>query len=37
MSHPAWGAWIEVQTDCRFSLAKYVSHPAWGAWIEVVL
>ena len=34
MSHPAWGAWIEIcamlETPCSIA-----SHPAWGAWIEI--
>ena len=35
LSHPAWGAWIEISVynrpDC-----KNGSHPAWGAWIEIL-
>ena len=33
-SHPAWGAWIEIQRAPRLYLLD-VSHPAWGAWIEI--
>ena len=34
MSHPAWGAWIEIiPTNATEVFVK--SHPAWGAWIEI--
>ncbi len=34
LSHPAWGAWIEMaeRGDCHTARR---SHPAWGAWIEI--
>ena len=35
-SHPAWGAWIEIQNG-RGALCRTGSHPAWGAWIEIVM
>jgi len=34
MSHPAWGAWIEI-TVCQPLDTLPTSHPAWGAWIEM--
>ena len=34
LSHPAWGAWIEMDTIIELK-SHYRSHPAWGAWIEI--
>ena len=36
MSHPAWGAWIEIKTSFLCLFFTW-SHPAWGAWIEIIL
>ncbi len=36
MSHPAWGAWIEIST-MGLSEDDSESHPAWGAWIEITV
>ena len=36
LSHPAWGAWIEVRNGPAL-YGKTKSHPAWGAWIEVYI
>ena len=33
-SHPAWGAWIEIDGSCH-GARQGQSHPAWGAWIEI--
>ena len=36
MSHPAWGAWIEITQYAMGSASSTrMSHPAWGAWIEM--
>ena len=35
MSHPAWGARIEVLLLVSYVMLGGTSHPAWGAWIEV--
>ena len=35
LSHPAWGAWIEILTESS-GLKAHGSHPAWGAWIEIL-
>ena len=34
LSHPAWGAWIEI-CPYRCNRGANRSHPAWGAWIEM--
>ena len=34
MSHPSWGAWIEIRISPAF-LRCSRSHPSWGAWIEI--
>ena len=34
VSHPARGAWIEINT-VYFDGMWFVSHPARGAWIEI--
>ena len=34
MSHPAWGAWIEIADKLAEGITAQ-SHPAWGAWIEI--
>ena len=34
MSHPAWGAWIEMKKGVDWPFGLW-SHPAWGAWIEI--
>ena len=34
LSHPAWGAWIEIELS-NAVLVGTASHPAWGAWIEI--
>ena len=34
LSHPAWGAWIEI-SQFFSSASQLKSHPAWGAWIEI--
>ena len=34
-SHPARGAWIEIQRYCLQFLRYFRSHPARGAWIEI--
>ena len=34
MSHPAWGAWIEMSRS-MVNTWNALSHPAWGAWIEI--
>ena len=34
-SHPAWGAWIEMQAMVSLAYGTPASHPAWGAWIEM--
>ena len=33
-SRPAWGAWIEIDSQLLFDEVKK-SRPAWGAWIEI--
>ena len=35
VSHPVWGAWIEINMVFKSSLGVIVSHPVWGAWIEM--
>ena len=36
LSHPAWGAWIEIVAVLEDSNCV-LSHPAWGAWIEIFI
>ena len=35
MSHPSWGAWIEIRLSSVARLIALSSHPSWGAWIEI--
>ena len=35
LSHPAWGAWIEISAILPALNQSEKSHPAWGAWIEI--
>jgi len=37
LSHPAWGAWIEIDEEDDDDLENLQSHPAWGAWIEILI
>ena len=34
LSHPVWGAWIEMLHPRTLNRPKQ-SHPVWGAWIEI--
>ena len=34
-SHPARGAWIEINSFCNILNGAGGSHPARGAWIEI--
>ena len=34
-SHPARGAWIEIQEENTMAYNNEQSHPARGAWIEI--
>ncbi len=35
MSHPARGAWVEIEMRDDGSVKVYMSHPARGAWVEI--
>ena len=35
MSHPVWGAWIEIGDESEPNGWQIPSHPVWGAWIEM--
>ena len=34
LSHPLWGAWIEIILSVGY-IHYSMSHPLWGAWIEI--
>ena len=35
VSHPSWGAWIEIAYSRSVPASARPSHPSWGAWIEM--
>ena len=36
LSHPVWGAWIEICLSIIARAVARASHPVWGAWIEIM-